>query len=293
MSSQRPESPADPARSGPVDTSNTSDAYETRPFLKIRRGYADILAASRRKDIIHGLFEIDVTRARRVLREGEASGADISFTAYLVWAVAQAVDENRLLHGYRRRNRLILFSDVDVNTQIEAEVDGQHIVQSLLIRSANHKTVTDLTQEIRSAQLSTTESDRRYRETLTFLSVPRPLRALAWRVVLAEPRLFKKLGGTIAVSSIGMFGPAGGWGIPVGPATLMVTVGGIAAKPRFISGRLEERELLDITISVDHAIVDGATAARFARRLSELIETASGLSEAASMLDPDTSPDHT
>ena len=142
-------------------------------------------------------------------------------------------------------------------------------MQSLVIRAANRKTVAELTQEIRSAQQSTVECQRRYRGTLTFLSLPRLLRTLAWRIVLAEPRLFKKLGGTVAVSSIGMFGPAGGWGIPVGPATLMITVGGIAGKPRYVAGRLVERELLDVTVSLDHAIVDGATAARFARRLTE------------------------
>jgi pyruvate/2-oxoglutarate dehydrogenase complex dihydrolipoamide acyltransferase (E2) component len=256
-----------------------ASAYEIRPFLKIRRAYTDVLSASRRKDIIHGLLEIDVTEPRRVLREREAAGADVSFTAFVLHAVAHTVDEDRLLHGYRRRNRLMLFSDVDVNTQIEAEVAGQCIVQSLVIRAANRKTVTELTQEIRAAQRSTTESERRYRRTLTFLSLPRPLRALAWWVVLAEPRLFKQLGGTVAVSSVGMFGPAGGWGVPVGPATLMITVGGIAAKPRYVDGRLQQREFLDVTVSVDHAIVDGATAARFTRRLTESIESAGGLSE--------------
>ena len=35
--------------------------------------------------------------------------------------------------------------------------------------------------------------------------------------------------------------------------------------------------MLDLTISVDHDIVDGAPAARFARRLAELVEQADGL----------------
>jgi hypothetical protein len=53
----------------------------------------------------------------------------------------------------------------------------------------------------------------------------------------------------------------------------MITVGGIATKPRYVDGNLEPRELLDIRISVDHAIVDGATAARFTRRrLAGLLE---------------------
>lgn len=267
-----------PGPPGPVGYStDPSDPFQTRPFLKIRRGYTDILAASRRKDIIHGMFEIDVTESRRMLNERAVAGEDLSFTAFLISAVARAVDDDKIMHGYRRRRRLILFDDVDVNTQIEAEAEGQLIVQSLVIRAANRKTVTELTHEIRAAQRSTPESDRRYRKSLSFLSLPRPVRALAWRVVLAEPALFKRLGGTVAISSVGMFGPAGGWAVPVGPATLMVTIGGIALKPRYVGGRLEPRELVAVTASIDHAIVDGATAARFARRLTELVESASGL----------------
>jgi len=89
----------------------------------------------------------------------------------------------------------------------------------------------------------------------------------------SSPTLFKRLGGTVGLSSIGMFaGGHGGWGIPIAPPTLMITVGGIAIKPRYVNGNLEPRELLDLTISVDHAVVDGGTAARFTRRLGELLE---------------------
>jgi pyruvate/2-oxoglutarate dehydrogenase complex dihydrolipoamide acyltransferase (E2) component len=58
----------------------------------------------------------------------------------------------------------------------------------------------------------------------------------------------------------------------------MITVGGIATKPRYVDGQLQPCELLDLTISVDHEVVDGAPAARFARRLAQLIEQADGLS---------------
>ena len=38
----------------------------------------------------------------------------------------RAVDEDRIMHAYGRRNQLILFDDVDINTQIEV-VAGQHM----------------------------------------------------------------------------------------------------------------------------------------------------------------------
>jgi pyruvate/2-oxoglutarate dehydrogenase complex dihydrolipoamide acyltransferase (E2) component len=254
-----------------------SESFQTRPFLKIRKAYLDVLAAGRRKNIIHGLIEVDVTEARRVLRQRDAAGDHLSFTAFLMHAVARAVDEDRILHAYRRRNQLILFDEVDVNTQIEVELADQKIVKSLLVRSANRKSVAELSTEIDGGLTTDPASERRYRGTLAFLSVPRPVRSLAWRAVMANPHWIKRFGGTVGMSSIGMFGPSGGWGIPIAPPTLMVTVGGIATKPRYVNGTLEPRELLDITISVDHDIVDGAPAARFARRLAELAERADAL----------------
>ena len=94
---------------------------------------------------------------------------------------------------------------------------------------------------------------------------------------MSRPRWFKRFGGTVGMSSIGMFGPGGGWGIPIAPPTLMITIGGITTKPRYVTAQLQPRQLLDLTISVDHDIVDGAPAARFARRLAELVEQTNGL----------------
>jgi pyruvate/2-oxoglutarate dehydrogenase complex dihydrolipoamide acyltransferase (E2) component len=276
MTKQAPSATYQPGSTAATQTAGGA-SFQTRPFLKIRRGYLEVMAAGRRKNIIHGLIEIDVTEPRRVLRRCAAAGEDLSFTAFLMHAVARAVDEDRVLHAYRRRNRLILFDEVDVNVQIEVELDGQKIVKSLLIRAANRKSVAQLSAEIHAGMTPDPAGDRRYRGSLAFLSVPRPVRALALRAAMGNPRLVKRFGGTVGMSSVGMFGPGGGWGIPIAPPTLMVTVGGIATKPRYIDGSLEPRELLDVTISVDHAIVDGAPAARFARRLTDLVEQADGL----------------
>jgi pyruvate/2-oxoglutarate dehydrogenase complex dihydrolipoamide acyltransferase (E2) component len=75
-----------------------------------------------------------------------------------------------------------------------------------------------------------------------------------------------------------MFGRGAGWGIPLAaPTPLMVTVGGIGAKQTLVEGRVESREYLSLTISVDHGVVDGAPATRFTQRFKELIESGYGL----------------
>jgi pyruvate/2-oxoglutarate dehydrogenase complex dihydrolipoamide acyltransferase (E2) component len=63
------------------------------------------------------------------------------------------------------------------------------------------------------------------------------------------------------------------WGIPlVGGATVAVAVGGIVERPCVNDGRLEAREHLCLTVTFNHDIVDGAPAARFLKRFSELLK---------------------
>jgi pyruvate/2-oxoglutarate dehydrogenase complex dihydrolipoamide acyltransferase (E2) component len=78
-----------------------------------------------------------------------------------------------------------------------------------------------------------------------------------------------------------MFGGSNnsGWGLTPPMQSLFLVVGGIALKPAVVEGRIEPREILNLTVAFDHDVVDGAPAARFVRRLVELIESGYGLTE--------------
>jgi len=52
-------------------------------------------------------------------------------------------------------------------------------------------------------------------------------------------------------------------------------------KPAVVAGRVEPREMLDLTLPFDHDVVDGAPTARFTKRLVERIEQGYGLMETA------------
>lgn len=245
--------------------------YTTRPFQTIRRSYLDVLDAGRRRRLVHGLVEADVTDVRPAV-----SAAGLSFTAYIGWCLAQAVVGDPIVHAYRQGRRMVLFDDVDINTQIEVDHQGQKIVQSLVLREANRRTVAELTDAIRTAQETAAVGQRRYQGAVAFAALPGPLRQLPFRAVMANPFWFRRFGGTVGLSAIGMFG-GGGWAIPITPTTLMVTVGGIARKPRFVEGALRDRELLALTVTFDHTVVDGAPAARFTDRFVRLIEAGTGV----------------
>jgi pyruvate/2-oxoglutarate dehydrogenase complex dihydrolipoamide acyltransferase (E2) component len=77
-----------------------------------------------------------------------------------------------------------------------------------------------------------------------------------------------------------MFSGGGGFGIGFPTVlTLGVLVGGMSERPVAKDGRVETRDVLDLTVTVDHNVVDGAPAARFVEDLRLLIESAAALGD--------------
>src|SRR6516225_1148405 len=106
------------------------------PYPKVRRFLEAAIRSTHHKPMIHGLIEVDVSRARAFLREHQAkTGESLSFTAFLIACLAKAVDEHKAVQAFRKgRNRLTLFEDVDVLTYIERDVAGQKQIMPSIIR---------------------------------------------------------------------------------------------------------------------------------------------------------------
>jgi pyruvate/2-oxoglutarate dehydrogenase complex dihydrolipoamide acyltransferase (E2) component len=258
--------------------SENDDSYQTIPFPKIRRLMVDGGRLARQKHVIHGLVEMDVTRARQAIRDHKLqTGEALSFTAFIMACLGRAVDMNKRMQAYRNwRDQLVIFDDVDVNTMFEVEVDGHKIIRPHIIRAVNKKTLRDIHEEIRAFQAGH-EGSRESNFIGWFVLLPGFIRRLFLGALFKNPRWLKEMNGTVSLTAVGMFGTGGGWGIPVTNHTLQITLGGIAEKPGVVEGRIEVREYLSVTVSFDHDIVDGAPAARFIQRLKELIESAHGL----------------
>ncbi|WP_436923839.1 2-oxo acid dehydrogenase subunit E2 [Halosimplex amylolyticum] len=248
------------------------------PFSPRRRGTVDYMRAAGRRSNVHGLVEIDVTEARRAIRAIEAEeGEDVSFTAFVVYCLGRAIEDHPDLNAYRDwRGRVHVFDDVDVNVLVETEIRGERIGVPHVLRGANRRSLRSLHDEIRAAQESPDPTDlSRWAELA--LRLPGPVRRLVWRLPQWFPRRWKDTAGTVAVTSVGMFGRGGGWAISPTNYTIQVTVGGIGEQPRLVDGDVRNREFLHLTVTFDHDVVDGAPATRFVRRFGELLEDAHGL----------------
>jgi pyruvate/2-oxoglutarate dehydrogenase complex dihydrolipoamide acyltransferase (E2) component len=246
-----------------------------------------------RTHFMYGLLEVDVTEAKQYIEEHKArTGELLSFTGYLAFCLARAVDEDKSVQAYLKgRKQLVIIDDVDVGLVIERQKDGKPTLTGYIVRGANRKTYREIHQEIRAAQSRPVPPGGGMPSWLisTMLS-PWPLsslfKALLRAAVRRDPTVFTSMGGTVGITAVGMFGEGeGGWGIAPISHSLGLVVGSTAWKPGIVGreelphGRVEPREILNLTVAFNHDVIDGAPAARFARRLVELIESGYGLDE--------------
>ena len=242
----------------------------------------DGMALAGRKHSIHGIVQVDIHDTReRMVRIKESTGQSLSLTGFIAHCCAEAVDEDKHVHGYFDwRGRLVMFDDVDISLPVERSQDGHPVVLQTVIRAANRKTVWQIHDEIRALQAKELGETPWGRWLRWYVLVPRFVRGLFFRVVARFPTILKQFNGTVLVTSIGMFGTRAGWGVPLPGHTLAITIGGIESKPVLSGGSLENREHLCLTVSFDHDIVDGGPAARFVQRFSDYVEQGSGLDSA-------------
>ncbi len=226
---------------------------------------------------VHGLLEVDVTTAVQKL-----AISDVSFTAFVVATVARAAALHPEVHAYRDwYGRIVIHRYVDATTLIEVKSDAGRFPLAHLIRDADVRNVADISEEIREVKknpFGTVEGRRLERFAPLAARVP----GLAWIVyqVMSRSTRMRAISGTVAISSVGMFGrgPGHGIGFPT-VLSLSVLVGGRTRRPVVEGEEITVRDVLDLTVTFDHNIVDGAPAARFVADLQRLLTRAEVLAD--------------
>jgi pyruvate/2-oxoglutarate dehydrogenase complex dihydrolipoamide acyltransferase (E2) component len=261
--------------------------YEKKLFSKNRQNITLITNESHRKHSVHALIEVDVTKALEIIRENKnEKGRDISFTGWLIKCIAQAISEHRVLNTYRLgKRKTVVFEDVDIPIPVERNYGSDHRLLAYIIRKANEKSVDEITNEIRNIQKEDlNESTQVLGKNLSgferfILNLPLFLKKFALLLVRNNGIFKKKHIGTVGVTAIGMKGKFPGWAIPLGGInSTLIVAGGIRKKPGVVNDKIEIRDYLHLTVTVDHDLVDGGPLVRFVERLTELIENTYGLS---------------
>lgn len=256
--------------------SDRARGVDVRPFPSERRLVTAAVRAGRHMMPMHGLLEVDVTEAQRRL---EAHEPPWSLTAFVVASVARAAAAHPEVHAYRDwRGRIVTHRHVDVDTIVEIETPQGPFPLAHVIRDADVRSVADLSDELRrvKSQPRASRGGRWLAAAPLAARIPGVIPTMY--AVMSRSVRFRREIGTVAVTAVGMF--AGGAGHAIAPPTLLslqVVVGGLSERPRVVDGRVEIRTVLDLTVTVDHNVVDGAPAARFGADLRELLENATVL----------------
>ena len=167
-----------------------------------------------------------------------------------------------------------MFADVDLSVMVEREVEGSLLPLPYIVRAANQKDFVALDRELTYAKTTAlgVEGPLSALE-LVFFSLPRILRKVVWHFARNDAHFFRELAGTVGVTSMGMHATGGAVVLPITPMTLTLSIGSIHSFPLLVNGVLTEREYLQLNLSADHDITDGAPLMRFATMLKEKLES--------------------
>jgi pyruvate/2-oxoglutarate dehydrogenase complex dihydrolipoamide acyltransferase (E2) component len=227
---------------------------------------------------MYGLVDADITEANRLLASHHPPG---SLTAFVVASVARAAAAHPEVHAYRNwRGQLVTHHHVDVATMVEIPTPQGLFAIPHVLRDADIRGIPELTAELRRVKREPSASSAgRWLERAAPAATRIPGTLPALYAVMARSVTARQRIGTVAVTAVGMFAGGGGFGIT--SLTLMsleVIVGGMSPRPRVVDGQIAMRDVLDLTLAIDHNVVDGAPAARFAAGFRELLESAAVIS---------------
>jgi 2-oxoisovalerate dehydrogenase E2 component (dihydrolipoyl transacylase) len=79
------------------------------------------------------------------------------------------------------------------------------------------------------------------------------------------------LNGTFTISNVGVFGVDGGTALVPPGETAILCVGAVRERPWVVDGALAVREVVELTLSIDHRVVDGEEAAHFLADVGSLL----------------------
>ena len=249
------------------------NGYRSIPLSSYRQAVIASASVTKEKNAIHSFTEIDITKPRHLIKEHfERTGEKLSFTAYIVTCLAQAIKEHPQLNSFIKGRRLIILDDVTVSVLIEREMSGEKVPEPLAIKGAQEKSFRQIHDEIREAKKQQSDKLGSLTNSTWIRLIPNFL--LKTFISIADKNIrMAKTYGKVAVTAVGMFSKEAVWFIPHGSATVLITVGSISQKVIEIDGHFVSREHLCLTVSFDHNIVDGAPASRFMNQLVDTIKS--------------------
>lgn len=252
-------------------------------YPAVRQFTEDIGKLANEKHYIRTFLEVDITDSLALIKQLRTPQNKVSFLAWFIKVLGDTVADHPPVNGIKKgRNSVIVFKQIDITTIVEKPVDGVPVPLPLVIRSASEKTTSQINLEIQNAVSQQVEndsipeigtSDNKFLISLGQV-LPQWLRLFVMRnFVLNNPQRMQNTMGTVMVTSLGTVGQIPSWIMPTSIHPLSIGIGTLTRKPIVKQGQIIPRQVLHITIALDHDVIDGMPArafvADFVTRLSQ------------------------
>ncbi len=234
---------------------------------------------------LYGWIDIEASGIIKVIEDFKQKGIHMSPTTIAAKAAAVALSKNPRVNGVIRLGRIYERRDVDIFLQVAPDDSGDNLT-GMVVRQCDHKSLEDISDEIRSraAKIRTGEKDDFMKSTKLLAAMPSfiigwVLAFLAfinytlnmWSPIIGNPR---DAFGSVMVTSIGSLGLERGLAplIPTSRCPSIIAVGKIKEKAVVVDGQVEIHKVLPITGTFDHRIVDGVGASHLLKALKAYLK---------------------
>ncbi|MDN5311774.1 MAG: hypothetical protein PWQ68_747 [Thermoanaerobacteraceae bacterium] len=225
----------------------TSGIRQTIPVTGMRKIIAERMAKSKATaPHIYLTLEVDMTKAME-LREKlipaiqNQYGSKLSYNDILIKASAVAIKQNPIINSTFNDDEIIIKEDINIGLAVALE-NGLIVP---VVRCADKKGLGEIS-----------------RDTTQLIEKARTGKLL--------PDDYQ--GGTFTITNLGMYDIENFKAIINQPESAILAVGKIMKKPVVIDDQIVIRPMMNLTLSCDHRVIDGAQGARFLQRIKQILE---------------------
>ncbi|SCA58839.1 Dihydrolipoyllysine-residue acetyltransferase component of pyruvate dehydrogenase complex [Chlamydiales bacterium SCGC AB-751-O23] len=187
--------------------------------------------------------KIDVDNLISLRKQLKEAGTKVSINDFIVRACALALKEHpEINRGFNSKNNSIIqFKTVDISIAVSVE---SGLITPIVFHT-DHKNLGQISQEIK--QLATLAKSGKL-----------------------EPHQYQ--GGSFTISNLGMFGVENFQAVINPPQAAILAIAGIKQEPVVKGGQIVIGNNMNICLSSDHRVIDGAQAAQFLVTLKKSLE---------------------
>ncbi|WP_077326857.1 dihydrolipoamide acetyltransferase family protein [Virgibacillus siamensis] len=241
-----PEQPEKAAKAPAQQVTSQSGDIEI-PVTGVRKAIAQNMVRST-TEIPHAWMtvEADVTDLVKYRNQVKGDfkqneGFNLTFFAFFVKAVAQALKEYPQLNSTWAEDKII--QRKDINLSIAVAKDQELFVP--VIKAADEKSIKGIAKNIQELAM----------------------KARSGKLTSEDMQ-----GGTFTVNNTGSFGSIHSMGVINHPQAAILQIESIVKRPVIINDMFAARDMVNLSLSLDHRILDGLICGQFLARVKEILE---------------------